>query len=227
MVDVLLLELEGVLVDTHAARLASLREACASRGVDASHAELEPGTAVRTSVLGAMTAAGQPADDVLADLMALDAERAFSRGLSVGGVALQPWARQFMDRATASVRLAIVTRVRRADTDAILRLSGLAGAFACIVTCDDIFDPKPSPAGMQLALDRLARQRPVVHTAVLALEDGTDGIRAARSAFVRSVAVGAIPPHAAIEADAYVASLDGHTPASLDALSAPGRERVQ
>jgi hypothetical protein len=30
-----------------------------------------------------------------------------------------------------------------------------------------------------------------------------------------------------MDADAYVASLADHTPASLDALSLPGRERVQ
>jgi hypothetical protein len=44
---------------------------------------------------------------------------------------------------------------------------------------------------------------------------------------VRCVAVGDVPAHVAIEADAFVATLEGHTLSSLDALSRPGRERVQ
>ena len=71
------------------------------------------------------------------------------------------------------------------------------------------------------------RQRPLSPKAVIALEDGTAGIRAARAAGVRCIAVGPIPAHIAIEADAYVTSLAGQTARSLDLLSRPGQERVQ
>lgn len=227
MVDVVLLELEGVLFDTLALRQASVRDACAAHGIIAPAEDAAPGSAVKASVLAAMSAAGQREDEILADLMTRDAERAFSRRLSVSGITLQPRARRFIDRAMGTARIAVVTRARRGDADAMLSLSGLSGVFSCVVTGDDTFDPKPSAAGIQLALDRLARQRAVDRRSVLAVEDGTDGIRAARAASIRCVAVGAIPPHAAMEADAYVSAIGDHTPASLDALSLPGRERVQ
>ena len=56
MVDVVLLELEGVIFDTHEIREASLREAIAAHGLE--------------SLTGA--------DEVLTDLIALRAARAFS-----------------------------------------------------------------------------------------------------------------------------------------------------
>ena len=89
---------------------------------------------------------------------------------------------------------------------------------------DDVLDAKPSAEGASLALERLGRQRPIVHrSATLALEDGVAGIRAARAAGIRCVAVGPLAAHVAMEADAYVPSLDGQTMRSLDALSATGR----
>jgi beta-phosphoglucomutase-like phosphatase (HAD superfamily) len=228
MVDVVLFELEAVLFDAQPLRRASLRDACDAHGIDLpADIELTFSSAVRTSVLAAIAAAGATGDDVTVDLITRDAEQAFSRRLSLSGVVLQPGVRQFIDRAAGEARLAVVTRTTRSDADAMLRLSGFEGAFSCVVTADDVIDPKPSPAAIHLALDRLARQRPISRAAVLALEDGADGIHAARAARIRCIAVGSVPPHVAIEADAYVGSLGEHTPASLDTLSLPGRERVQ
>ncbi|MGH2898116.1 MAG: hypothetical protein ACRDMZ_05530, partial [Solirubrobacteraceae bacterium] len=85
----------------------------------------------------------------------------------------------------------------------------------------------PAPDGYHLALDRLRRSRPVAPGAAIALEDSATGITAARAAKTRCVAVGRVPAHVAIEADAYVASLEKQSLAALDALSRPGQERVQ
>jgi beta-phosphoglucomutase-like phosphatase (HAD superfamily) len=228
MVDVMLLEIEGVVFDTRALRRASLREACALHGVSYPvEADLDIAAPVKSTVVAAMARAGATRDDVLADLIERDAERAFANRVSVGGVALQAGIRQFVDRAASEARLAVVTRARRADADAMLHLSGFDAAFSCVVTADDTLDAQPSAAGIRLALDRLAKLRRVSRASVIALEDGVDGIRAARAARVRCVAVGSVAPHVAIEADAFVESLGDQTPATLDALSLPGRERVQ
>jgi beta-phosphoglucomutase-like phosphatase (HAD superfamily) len=228
MVDVVLLELEGVVFDTRALRRASLRHALAAHGIPlAPEAELDVAMPVNASVLSALSDAGVPHDDVVADLIERDAERRFTEQLSVAGIALQAGVRQFVDRAVGDARLAVVTRTRRTDADALLHLSGFDAAFASVVTSDDTLDAKPSPAGIRLALDRLAKLRAISSAAVIALEDGAVGIRAARAAGVRCVSVGAIAPHVAMEADAFVETLAEHTPATLDALSRPGRERVK
>lgn len=205
MVDVALLELEGVVFDTRELRAASLRDAMAAHGLNDV----------------------ADADDVLADLIALRAARAFATRLATGGIALLPEARAFIESAANSARLAVVTRATRSEVDTMIRLAGLESAFTVVVCADDVLSGKPSPDCYNLALDRLGRQRPVAQGAVLALEDGANGIRAARAAGVRCIAVGSVAAHVAIEADAYVDSLEGHTLASLDRLSRPGMERVQ
>jgi HAD superfamily hydrolase (TIGR01509 family) len=205
MVDVVLLELEGVVFDTREIREVSVREAMAALGIaDASEV-----------------------DDVMADLVQLRAARAFSTHVATRGLAMQPGARVLIEEAAATARLAAVTRASRAELDAMIRLAGLESAFTVTVCADDVLAPKPSAAGYNLALDRLGRRRAVAPAAVLALEDDAAGIRAARAAGTRCVVVGAVAAHVAIEADAYVDSLEGHTLASLDRLSRPGVERVQ
>jgi HAD superfamily hydrolase (TIGR01509 family) len=205
MVDVVLFELEGVVFDTKALREASVREAMTALGI----------------------ADPSEVDDVLADLVSLRAARAFARHMSARGLVVQPGARALIDEAAAAARLGVVTRANRSEVDGMMRLAGLENAFTVTVCADDALAPKPSAAGYNLALDRLGRQRPIAPGAVVALEDGAAGIRAARAAGVRSIVVGPIAVHDAIEADAYVDSLDGHTLASLDRLSRPGVERVQ
>lgn len=205
MIDVVLLELEGVVFDTKDVRDASHRDAMAAFGV----------------------ASESDADDVLRDLIALRAARGFASHLSTSGVHLQPGARPLIDEALASARVGIVTRANRAEANALLRLAGLENAFSVIVCADDALEDKPSAAGYNLALDRLGRKRPIAPGAVVAIEDGAAGIRAARAAGTRCVAVGPIEAFVAIEAHAYVESLVGHTLASLDRLSRPGMEHVK
>lgn len=227
MVDVALVELEGVVFQTRELRHASLCEAFASQGVDAPvEAETITGLTPRASVVAALAAAQVEADDVLIDLVTLDAERAFSSRLAMGGVSVSPGARAFLENAVASARLGVVSRANRADVEMMLRWAGLEGAFAVMVCGDDTLDPKPSPDGYHLALDRLRRLRPVAPGATLALEDSALGIKAARVAGARSIAVGPIPAHLAMEADAFIPTLEGQSLAALDELTRPGQERV-
>src|SRR5205085_10815451 len=102
-------------------------------------------------------------------------------------------------------------------------LAGLDTTFTIVVCADDTLDVKPAADAYQLALERLKRQRPFARGAVLALEDGAAGIRAARAANIRCAAVGPLPAHVPMEADASVPSLEGQTLASLDQI---GRAHV-
>jgi HAD superfamily hydrolase (TIGR01509 family) len=168
-------------------------------------------------------------DDVLADLITLRAERAFAARLAMGGAAMRDGARTFLERTAGRTRLAAVTRARRDDAEAMLRLAGVTDLFTVVATADDVFDPKPSPASYALALDRLGKQRgtSIAPNAALAVEDGAAGCRAAHAARLRCVAVGPLPAHLALEADAYVDSLAGHSVRTLDELSRGRQEHVE
>ncbi len=228
MVDAALLELEGIVFDTRELRRNSLQDALRDHGlastIDDDHLD---GHTPRASALAALSRQGVVGDDVLLDLVVFAAERHFTSRLAVTGAALCDGALDFVREASGNARLAAVTRARRADTDTMLRLASLSEFFTLIVSADDVLDPKPAAEGHRLAIERLARRRPLAPTATIAIEDGESGIRAARAAGIRCVAVGSIPAHIAMEADAYVPSVAGQTMRALDALTRPGQEHVQ
>lgn len=194
MLDAMLLEWEGVLADTRDARRAAIEHALSAEGI----AEL-------------------PASDpTLAQLVALRAERAFVARLSTGLV-LEEGAAELVRQAQARARVVIVTRATRGETEAMLRLSSLDDSVRQIICSDDVNGDTPSPEQYERALASLARLKPVDRTRVVAVVNGLPGIRAARAAGVRVLAV-ATPAHEALEADGAVDTLNG--------LSMPELERV-
>jgi HAD superfamily hydrolase (TIGR01509 family) len=226
MYEVLLFELEGVLVETGPARRAALLRSLADDGLAVSAEQYEDACAgfpVHEAAVAAVAAAGQVADPTGLELIALRAERYFAA--SVGqGVSLAPGARDFVERAAARARLGVVTRASRREADMLLRLAGWEGTFEMVVTADDAHARKPSPDPYEVALHRLARRRLSRPARILALEDGHAGILSACAVRIGCVAVGRIPVHHAVTADAYVPSLEGHTVESLGELVERGRE---
>ena len=223
--SVLLLEFEGVLIETRAMRRHALALALAEEGVAVSERTYDEqcaGLSVRQSVRAAARAAGAPRDETALDLAALRAERNFAAAIGKG-VSLAPGAAAFIDQAAGQSRLGIVTRASRREVEFVLGLAGLEAAFECVVAADDA-ESKPSPAPFLLALARLSRRRAAATRDALAIEDSVYGVRAARAADVACVVVGALPAHHALEADAAIESLDGQTPATIAALA--GRRGV-
>jgi beta-phosphoglucomutase-like phosphatase (HAD superfamily) len=227
MVDAALLELEGVVFETRDLRRASLQDALVDHGfASLLDDDVVIGLSPREGAAAALRMQGAVFDDVIADLVGLRAERAFASRVATSGAALCPGALDFVRELSATTRLAIVSRARRTEVDALLRLASLAEFFAVTITADDVLDAKPSGEGHRLAVERLSRLRPLNARAAIALEDGAAGIRATHEAGIRCVAVGPLPAYVAMEADAFVPSLEGQTARSLDQISRPGREQV-
>lgn len=195
MLDAVLLEWEGVLADTRDARRVAIEHALAAEGV----ADLPP------------------ADATLAQLVALRAERAFVEGLATGLV-LTPGAADFVRHAHERTRVVIVTRATRAETEAVLRLSSLDDSVHQVVCADDVIGDSPSVAQYERALTVISRLRPVHRARIVAIVDGLPGIRAARAAGVRVLAVGT-PAHESLEADGAVSSVDGLTMPELERIA--------
>jgi HAD superfamily hydrolase (TIGR01509 family) len=231
MLQAALFELEGVLVDTRAARREALRRALADDGVLLAPEQdvawcaglpTEPAVAeaLRRLAPGSPTIAAL--DDTARELIARRADRDAAATLATGA-SLVPGARATLDALAGSLRLGLVTRAGRRETDALLALAGLEAHFACVVTADDVRSPKPSADGYRAALSRLARRGVDLPTAVVAFEDAPTGIAAARAAGVRVVRV--TTSDAAgdtagddVGGDARIAAVAGLTPRSLSAL---------
>ena len=211
MLDAVLLEWEGVLADTGIVRRDELLRALADEGVhwtaeayDASCGELD----THAMAVTALASVGR-IDATLAELVALRVSRGCAEQLS-RGFSLQPGAAQFVSALAPHVRLAIVTRARRAETEVALAASRLIGSVATVVTADDVVAAPPAPAMYAKALAHLSRTRPVAPGASVAIVDSAAAVRAARAAGVRTIAVGALA-HVAGLADGAVDALTGLT----------------
>jgi len=189
MVDAVLLEWEGVLADTSVARREALLRALAEEGVQYEALETDP---------------------ALADLVALRATRAFAERIGKGLVLL-PGAREFVERIQLASRVAIVTSATRAETEFVLRLSGLDAAISTIVSSDDMLE---GSATYERAIAQLARVRPIKRDHIIALASASPALRAARAAGIHTIAVGS-PAHVALDADGALVAVDGITVADL------------
>lgn len=83
-------------------------------------------------------------------------------------------------------RLAIVSTTWRANIEAVLKAVGLADDFEFLIAREDVEATRPDPEGYRLAVARLG----LPAAEVVALEDSPGGVRAARAAGLRVVAVG-------------------------------------
>jgi HAD superfamily hydrolase (TIGR01509 family) len=226
MLQAALFELEGVLVDTHATRREALCGALADDGVELAPDRFDAwcaGLPVELAVAAAVRrlAPEQPAaaalDDTARELVVLRAERS-AVGRLAAGASLVPGVRATLDVLAGTLRLALVTRARRREVEAVLALSGLEAHFSSVVTADDARTPKPSPDAHRAALARLARHG-VTPSGAVGFEDAAPGVVAARAAGVRVVLVA--PASEASPSDGFDARLPtiaGLTPRSLAAL---------
>ena len=201
MVDAVLLEWDGVLVDTGPARREALLRALADEGIAFTAAQYDShcdGLDVHQAARAAVTLA-QGDDPALTDLVVLRAIRAFTERLA-RGLTMAPGALEFLRATEPRARLAIASRASRAETDLFLRLSGVDGMMACVFTADDVLRPPPAPELYEQASAHLARTRRTRREHTVAVVHGTSAIRAARAAGLHALAVGA-PAHVALDAD--------------------------
>ena len=223
----ILLELEGVLVETHEARRDALARALAEEGISTdrvAYDDLAHGLPVRGAARALVAAAGEEIDEIAIELVALRAERHFAESVGAG-IVLTDGARDTLGTLHGVTRLALVTRANRREVEPILDAADASFLFECIVTADDVGDsPKPAPAAYHSALRRLSRRRALAAAEAIALEDGRAGIRAARAAGLRCLAVGNVPPFRALDADGYLPTLRGATLDSLDAVGGHGEQ---
>ncbi len=212
-VPVLLVEFEGVLADTAAMRSAALGEALAPDGIalDNHLRRLAHGRTVEDAVRRVREAVGAPDDATAVELGRLRAERAFAARAGKG-VTLQPGVKRALERLASIGRLALVTRASRREVEFVLDLARLDGLFRPVIGAEDVLPAKPESAPYHVAMAKVRELFPGQSLRGIAVEDSVIGARAARAAGLLSVVVGKVPPHEAMEANAWMESLTDLTP---------------
>lgn len=116
----------------------------------------------------------------------------------------QPGALELVALASANFPTGVCSGSRRSVVEPMLKKLDLLHVFKCVVTADDVGRPKPWPDGYLHALDRLQ----TLPGRTLAIEDTPAGVRAARAAGLRVIAVSCtVPPAELNEADRVVDSM--------------------
>ena len=91
------------------------------------------------------------------------------------------------------VALAIASGAFRREIEHVLRSAGVSDHFQVVVSIDDVRQGKPDPEGFRYALAQLnsltAADPPIAPEETVAVEDATDGARAARAAGMRVAAI--------------------------------------
>ena len=120
---------------------------------------------------------------------------AFGRFVSSNLPAYMPHAKAVLEQVKASgLKMALVTGSAKDEAYPILKGYGIFDWFDCVVTKDDVNNPKPDGDPYQLALDTLN----IMADEAVAVEDTFTGVSAASNA---GVAVYAVPNHFTLEHD--------------------------
>ena len=124
-----------------------------------------------------------------------DKYAAFGRFVSTKLPAFMPHAKVVLEQVKASaLKMALVTGSAKDEASPILKGYDIFDWFDCVVTKDDVNNPKPAGDPYQLALDTLD----IKANEAVAVEDTFTGVTAASNA---GVAVYAVPNHFTLEHD--------------------------
>ena len=119
------------------------------------------------------------------------------------GVHMYPGVLEMIERAAATMPLAIASGASRKDIALILDKLALCGCFDPVISADDVSRSKPDPETYVAAVRGLAQQNPqlaIEPRNCLAIEDTSVGILSARTAGLWTLGVAHTEPAEAIRA---------------------------
>jgi beta-phosphoglucomutase len=212
MLEAIVFDFDGVLVDSEPMHFAAIRDVAAELDV-----ELDESLYNRVFIgfddrdafraLLSMRAGGPPDPDAIDASLEGEVERlcvrkqvAFDR-LVQAGVEPLPGVRELLDDLSDRMPLAIASGATRQDIEGILGGLGWRHRFETIVTADDVARSKPDPQTYALAVERLAaRTTPsVTPSTCLAIEDTSTGLASALSAGLRTLGVCTTSPASSLD----------------------------
>jgi HAD superfamily hydrolase (TIGR01509 family) len=157
-------------------------------------------------------------DGELADLVLRKAD-AFERLVVEEGASPFPGVVTFIRALSGNVPIGLCSGALRRDVDPILEQLSIVRCFNAVVTADDVKSSKPDPECYRLTVQKLSGFVPGRHlrsSETIAIEDTPAGIKAAKSAGLKVLALPNSYDHAQLPgADLYLDTLSGLT---LEAL---------
>ena len=190
----IIFDFDGVIADTEPLHFAGFRQTLAEIGIDLTESDYYAnylGYDDRGCFIAALTAHQRPTDSpALAQLMQRKAH-AYLESVN-NHLVIFPGVREFVREAAAAYPLAIASGALRHEIEVILEQAGLRKEFLHITSAEDVTRGKPDPQPFLHALSSLNRQRreqTIIAESCLVIEDSIPGIRSAKTAGMKVLAV--------------------------------------
>jgi beta-phosphoglucomutase len=190
----IIFDFDGVIADTEPLHFAGFRQTLADIGISLTQSDYYAnylGYDDRGCFIAALGAYQRPTDPpTLAQLMQRKAH-AYLESVK-DHLVIFPGVREFVRDAAAAYPLAIASGALRHEIEVILEQAGLRKEFLHITSAEDVTKGKPDPQPFLQALDALNRQRldqPITAGSCLVIEDSIPGIRGAKAAGMKVLAV--------------------------------------
>ena len=190
----IIFDFDGVIADTEPLHFAGFRQTLAEVGIGLTESDYYAnylGYDDRGCFIAALTAHQRPTDPpALAQLMQRKAH-AYLESVK-DHLVIFPGVREFVREAAAAYPLAIASGALRHEIEVILEQAGIRKEFLHITSAEDVTRGKPDPQPYLHALNALNRQRreqTIVAGSCLVIEDSIPGIRSAKTAGMKVLAV--------------------------------------
>lgn len=225
-------DFDGVLADSEHVHLHVFQTVLESIGISLSPEEYYEkylGYSDRDAMIHVLRDRGQSIPDTELERLLLEKQALFPQ--AIGDHALYPGAAECVARIAAAVPVAIASGALRNEIELILDRSGLRARFPIIVAAGETPRSKPSPDPYARAVELLKAQgvvpadTPSSH--IVAIEDSEWGLRSAREAGLRTVAVlTSYKPKDLPSAEVWFDSIADVGVSALETLVAREREAV-
>ena len=195
MLRAFLFDCDGVLADTESLHYRSLSEALRAEGVPLTLPDYAGvvGLTDRESVESCFRKAGREPDPDRVEAVTAAKADLYARSLEAG-VPPVPGAADFVRRAAETYVLGVASGSRRSEVLRVLEGLAIADRFRAVVAAEDCPTSKPDPGPYLAALAALnasvpAPDPPLEARDCLVFEDSELGVRAARAAGMRCIAL--------------------------------------
>ena len=190
----IIFDFDGVIADTEPLHFAGFRQTLSEIGISLTESDYYAnylGYDDRGCFFAVLTAHQHPTDpSVVAQLMQRKAQ-AYLESVK-DHLAIFPGVHEFVREAAAAYPLAIASGALRHEIEVILEQTGLRKEFLHITSAEDVTRGKPDPQPFLQALNGLNRQRreqTITAGSCLVIEDSIPGIRGAKTAGMKVLAV--------------------------------------
>lgn len=231
MIQAVLFDFNGVLVNDEPQHCEALRRVLAAEGIALTREDYYAhylGLDDRSGFVEAYRRAQRTLTTELLKYL-VDTKSTIYLELVQSSLQLVPGAREFVRDAARHFRLGIVSGALRREIDTLLAHTDLAPHFEVIVAAGDVPHSKPNPASYLAALQAFGRRpppaspgpAPIAAGSCVVIEDSVPGLEAARAAGMPCIVLTTSHPGQHLEgrgAALVWESLAGHTARELAAL---------